>query len=311
MTEWYEQPYKGGPMIAVPGFPRPLYPPDANTKGKQPSVSGPDVEAYKRVVWRLGRWPGPASGFDQAFSNNFSHGKGGNVVDTGVAGMQRQAKIEDSGWIGEPTFNLMRSVRIPEGCPGPGVPGDYAMDAYAQSLLVHAWERFGGKEPAPEPPPEKSLRQQALAKAITQIGTKESPPNSNVTPYTKWYGAEGPWCAMFVTWCFEQSGNSPSFAKGQDYAYVPYIVGDARSNKNGLFVTGDPIPGDLVCYDWEPSGGVFDHVGIFEAWISGRSFTCIEGNTAVGNDSDGGEVMRRSRDAGSSYSVVFCRVKEA
>ena len=306
MAKWYEAPYKGAPMISLPGFPRPLYPPDAAAKGKRPSVNGLDVQAYKRVVWRLGRWPGPASGFDNAFSNNFSHGKGGNVIDTGMAGMQRQAKIDATGWVGEKTFNFMRSVLIPEGCPGPGKPGEYAMDAYAQSLLVQAWDEFGGKEPSPAP--TISLRQKALDKAISQLGIKESPPNSNITPYTKWYGMTGPWCAMFVTWSYEAVGNSPSFVQGKSYAYVPYIVNDARAKRNGLSVTTSPIPGDLVCYDWGRDG-VYDHVGIFEKWLSGSSFNAIEGNTATGNDSDGGEVMRRSRST-TGQATTFVRVAE-
>src|SRR5215471_18684233 len=137
-ADWYTRPYNGGPMIAIPGFPRPLYPPDAEKQGKTPSAKGPDVLAYKRVVWRLGRWPGPASAFDEAYSNAFSHGKpGGNVADSGLAGVQRQAKISpDTGWIGEKTFNLLRSVRVPEGLPN---AGQMAMDAKAQSLLVQAW----------------------------------------------------------------------------------------------------------------------------------------------------------------------------
>ena len=42
---WWEHAYPGGPMV-VPAamFPRPLYPPDAAAKGKQPSVDGPDCE---------------------------------------------------------------------------------------------------------------------------------------------------------------------------------------------------------------------------------------------------------------------------
>jgi len=307
MTDWYEQPYRGAPMIPVPGFPRPMYPPDAAAKDKQPSQNGPDAEAYKRVVWRLGRWKGPASNFDRAYSNGFSHGKGGNVVDTGIAGMQRQAKIDDTGWIGKSTFNFMRSVLIPEGFDGPGEAGDYAMDAYAQSLLVDAWEMFGGKEPEPEP--KGSLRQAALDKGITQLGVKESPPNSNQCKFTDWYGiGPGPWCAMYASWAYEKAGGSPSFAAGASYAYVPYIVSDARAKRNGLSVTGDPIPGDLVCFDWT-GDGTFDHVGMFEKWTGGRTFDCIEGNTAVGNDSDGGEVMRRSRDA-NAQSTVFVRVSE-
>jgi len=295
-------------MIPLPGFPRALYPPDA-APGKTPSVKGKDVQAYKRVAWRLGRWPGPASGFDNSFSNAFSHGKSGNAGESGMAGVQRQAKITpDSGWVGQNTFNLMRSVLIPAGIPkSPGVPGDYAMDAYAQSLLVDAWEEFKGKEPAPSP--TTSLRSKALAKASSQLGVKESPPNSNITPYTKWYGMTGPWCAMFATWCYETSGDSPSFKQGVNYAYVPYIVNDARAKRNGLSVTSSPVSGDLVCYDWGYDG-TFDHVGLFDMWIpNSSSFYAVEGNTSTSNQSDGGEVMRRQRST-SGQSTVFVRVAE-
>jgi hypothetical protein len=66
-------------------------------------------------VWRAGRWQGPASSFDRAFSNAFSHGRGGNVGESGVAGVQRQQGIEASGWVGEQTFNTLRSIRVPTG----------------------------------------------------------------------------------------------------------------------------------------------------------------------------------------------------
>jgi hypothetical protein len=111
---------------------------------------------------------------------------------------------------------------------------------------------------------------------------------------------------MFASWCYETSGGSPSFQAGVSYAYVPYIVGDARAGRNGLGVAS-PIPGDLVCYDWQ-GDGVFDHVGLFEKWMSGSTFSAIEGNTSDSSDSDGGSVMRRTRSA--TGSVVFVRVKE-
>jgi hypothetical protein len=114
---------------------------------------------------------------------------------------------------------------------------------------------------------------------------------------------------MFCTWCFETSGNSPAFVKGSRYAYVPYVVGDARDARNGLKTTDDPIPGDLVCYDWERNGE-YDHIGIFEKWVMGASdFQAIEGNTSTSNNSNGGEVMRRSRNA-SQQGTVFVRVAE-
>jgi len=302
MTEWYEIPYKGGPMVAVRGFPRPLYPPDA--KGYTPSVDGPDVEAYKRTVSRAGRWKWQA--FDQAFSNGFSHGKSANVIDSGIEGIQRQQNLEPpTGFVGEKTFNTLRSIRCPKGPH----EGEMAMDARSVELINAAWDQFKGKEPTPEP--AQTSAQSRLKKAIAEIGIKESPPNSNQVKYTSWYGMVGPWCAMFCTWS-DQMGGAPtkSFVKGNKYAYVPYIVQDARMGINGLSITSSPKPGDLVCFDWSRDGE-YDHIGIFEKWTmpNGVEFQTIEGNTSSSNNSNGGEVMRRTRNK-NSQGTVFVHVKE-
>ena len=111
---------------------RSLYPPDAAGKGKTPSSDGDDVLAIKRAVWRSGHWPGPASNFDTAFSNHFSHGKSGNVSENGLAGLQRQNNMDATGWMGEPTYNLIRSARIPQGLPHAGEP---LLDQTAIDLL--------------------------------------------------------------------------------------------------------------------------------------------------------------------------------
>lgn len=303
MPAWWEQPYPGQPMVVLPGFPRPVYPPDAAEYGKQPSVDGPDVEAYKRTASRAGRWPWQP--FDEQYSNGFAHGKaGGNVGDSGIAGIQRQQHLDATGWIGEKTFNTLRSIVIPAGLPHAGEP---AMDATAADLLEEAWEIFEGAEP---PPADDTHRQRALDKAHTQLGYTESPAGSNLNKYGSWYGQDGqPWCAMFVTWCYEQVGDSPSFVRGSRYAYCPYVVADARAGRYGLRTTDDPIPGDLVVYDW---GGdtIYDHIGIFDQWTAGTSqFYAIEGNTSVDNNSNGGEVMRRNRSR-SGQGTVFVRVAE-
>jgi CHAP domain len=299
--EWWEKGYPGGPMVAVKGFPRPLYPPDA--VGYPDSVDGSDVEAYKRTISRAGRWKWQA--FDQAFSNSFSHGKsGGNVGESGVAGVQRQQGIQATGNIGKDTFNLLRSIKIPEGLPN---AGQMAMDARSVELINAAFGRFGGKEPAPGGGGNSA--QQRLKKAQSQLGVKESPANSNKCKYTSWYGMVGPWCAMFVTWC-DLNSPAPSgntFKKGSRYAYVPYVLADARLGYYGLSVTSSPKPGDLVLYDWSWDGE-YDHIGIFESGSS-SSWQAIEGNTSLNNNSNGGEVMRRSRSK-SDASVVFVRVKE-
>lgn len=304
MTDWdYKSAYPGGPMVKVAGFPRPLYPPDSLKYGKIPSSNGPDVEAYKRTVSRAGRWPW--QDFDEVFNNAFSHGKaGGNVGESGIQGVQRQQSIDATGWVGQNTFNVLRSIRVPQGLPHAGEP---AMDATAVNLIKRAWDMFGGKEPPPQE--TDTLRVMALDLAIKELGTKESPANSNHTKYGSWYGVDyQPWCAIFVTWCEEQAGDSPSFLKGSRYAYVPYVVGDAREGNNGLKTTDEPIPGDLVCYDWGWNGE-YDHIGIFEYWKSNEVFSAIEGNTSFSDNSNGGEVMRRDRNK-SGQGTVFVRVQE-
>jgi len=289
-------------MVAVKGFPRPLYPPDA-APGHTPSIDGPDVEAYKRTVSRLGRWPWQA--FDQAFNNAFSHGASGNVGESGVEGFQRQMNITASGYIGKESFNTLRSCRVPEEFAH---GGEMAMDARAVELINAAWDMFGGKEPAP--PSKVTSAEARLKKAQAEIGNSESPANSNMQEYGAWYGMNGvPWCAIFCTWC-DQIGGTPtnSFARGTRYSYVPYVVNDARMGYNGLSITSDPKPGDLVCYDWD-FNGEFDHIGIFEKWEGSPNFNAVEGNTSTSDNSNGGQVMRRFRNK-NSQNTVFVRVKE-
>jgi CHAP domain len=302
MAEWYEKGYPGGPMVAVKGFPRPLYPPDAAPKYKS-SIDGSDIEAYKRTISRAGRWVWQA--FDQVFSNGFSHGKGPNVTDTGVAGVQRQQGIQPTGYIGKETFNLLRSIMIPEGLPN---AGQYAMDARSVELINAAFDRFKGEEPDDRP---TSAAQARLNKAKTQLGKKESPIRSNMQEYGAWYNMNGvPWCAIFCTWC-DQLGGKPtkSFARYTRYAYVPYIVNDARLGRNGLSLTSSPKPGDLVCYDWARDGE-YDHVGMVLVPPNSQGvFEAIEGNTAITNDSNGGQVMQRTRNR-NNQRTVFIRVAE-
>lgn len=304
MSEWWERAYPGGPMQG-PAWPRPLYPPDAKP-GHTPSADGPDVLALKRALWRGGRWQGPASAFDDTMSNAVSHGKtGGNVGESGVEGFQRQQSIQPTGWVGvdaNSTANAIRSARIPEGLPNAGQP---LLDATAVDLIERAVQQYKNAS-------GKKVRERALERAQGQIGVKESPFGSNECKYTDWYGMVGPWCAMFTTWCYELGAqdlgkDSPAFVRGMYYAYVPYTVDDARNKRRGLSTTTSPIPGDLVAYDWSRDG-VFDHIGVFE---DGTSFSwhAVEGNTSTSNNSNGGEVMRRTRSA-SDANTVFIRVSE-
>lgn len=298
---WWQEPYRGGGPAKVLGFPRKLYPPSAVRHGKTPSSKGPDVVAYKRTVSRLARWD-PWQEFDDVYSDAFALGDPSSRVErSGVAGVQRQQDIDDTGWIGPSTFSALRYALVPEHRPH---GGEQAMDAVAIDLINEAWTMFQGSEPAPE---GDTLRELALERAIEELGYTEYPPGTNESVYGNWYGMAGPWCAMFVTWCYELEGDSPAFVKGSRYAYCPYIVDDAQERRHGLSVTQDPLPGDLVLYDWD--GGDYDHVGLFERWVDLTHFDAIEGNTSTGSNSNGGEVMRRRRST-SGQRTLFVRVEE-
>ena len=74
------------------------------------------------------------------------------------------------------------------------------------------------------------------------------------------------------------------------------------------YKVGGYQPGDVVIYDF-PGGALTDHCGIVETATS--SFvTAIEGNTAVGNDSNGGEVMRRTRSVKQVVGAVRPQFEE-
>jgi hypothetical protein len=302
VTEWWEAPYKGGPM-AIPAayYPRPLYPPDA--QGKTPSGDGPDALAYKRTLSRLGRWaPWEPSKWDDSYSNNFAHGRGPNVGDSGIAGFQRQMNISpDTGWIGKTTFNALASARVPQGPHA----GEMGMDANAANLIMEAFSIYGGKAEPPSAAPTETTRQRALDAACSWLGYVES--GNNDTVFGAWYGMNfQPWCSMFICYVHEvQAGGSPSWVRGQNYSYVPYVVNHAKAKQNGLSTTTQPIPGDLCCFDWQHDG-VPDHIGLWESGTP-SSFNCIEGNTSPSDNSNGGQVMRRQR---SGSGVTFVRVAE-
>lgn len=155
----------------------------------------------------------------------------------------------------------------------------------------------------------KNLGEQALVVAETYIGTKENPPNTNRVKFSNWYGIIGPWCAMFVTYCFNEVG-AKHFKPGVRWAYCPFMVNDARAQRYGLnVVPKDKVrKGDIVLFDWK-GDGVADHVGIVKNPPDTRgNFTSIEGNTSLNNDSNGGEVMERVRNTKSV--ICFVRVWE-
>ena len=143
--------------------------------------------------------------------------------------------------------------------------------------------------------------QQLLDIARAELGTKESPAGSNNVMYnTAYYGrevydglwdTEFPWCVVFLWWCFRQAGAAELFYGGSKTASCRQLL----SYHKRQAVT-DYQPGDIIFYNFHGKATA-EHVGICES-AGGSSIVTIEGNTGVGNDANGGAVMRRTRPLG-------------
>lgn len=146
--------------------------------------------------------------------------------------------------------------------------------------------------------------------AFKEVGTVESPANSNKTKYGKWFGFDGvAWCAMFVSWCYAQSGRP--LPKG--LGYKNGMAGCQTAVK--YFEKSDEIVpkenarvGDIMFFDWNGDGR-YDHTGIFNGWKDKAKWIAwtIEGNTSLTNQSNGGQVMSRERKC--SAGVIFVHPK--
>lgn len=133
-----------------------------------------------------------------------------------------------------------------------------------------------------------------------ELGVKESPPNSNRVKYCTEYGVVTAWCVIFVWWLFRKCGLSALLYDGKKVASCSVLLGWAKAKKQ--WVTKGYHPGDLLIYDWNGDGKP-EHIGICVSVSSGK-VTAIEGNTSTSNNSDGGEVMLRTRSISSVLGAV-------
>ena len=107
--------------------------------------------------------------------------------------------------------------------------------------------------------------------ALTQVG------NVGGEPYWSWWGLSerAEWCAMFVSWCADQTGllDSGAIPKFENCNWGANWFKDNAGWADG---SAEPSPGDIIFFDWEPDGYP-DHVGIVEKCEGGLVYT-IEGN---------------------------------
>jgi hypothetical protein len=136
-----------------------------------------------------------------------------------------------------------------------------------------------------------------INKARSYIGYKEEPPGSNKCIFNRdYYGWDAPyyWCCTFVWDIFRMCGASSLFFNGQKTASCTAVLNWGR--QYGLIVKNtEGRTGDLILFDWDGSGDA-DHIGFIEEKNPDGTYTTIEGNTQIsGNQSNGDEVMRRTR----------------
>lgn len=137
--------------------------------------------------------------------------------------------------------------------------------------------------------------------AYKELGTTESPKNSNKTKYGKWFGWDGvAWCGIFVSYCYHKAGN-PLTGVGFSKGFAGCQTAVAYYKKNNKIVS-IPKEGDIVFFDWN-NDGRYDHTGIFISHLSGNEFQSIEGNTSLTNQSNGGNVMLRTRNYNTAIFV--------
>lgn len=222
-----------------------------------PHMGGPDVARIQEKLTRLGYAPGPVDGVY------------GPATAASVRAFQRDRGLESDGVVGPETRAALRAAAGPR---------------------------------APQPPKRRGSRpgQRALAEALTHVGKTERPMNSNRTEFGVWFGVDAvPWCNTFVSYCFAV-GAGYTICKGfrgagvypKGCTYVPTT--EAWLRATGMWQgRTTPLPGDISVFNWD--GGLSDHIGIVEQYLGGGKFSSIEGNTSFGNDSNGGQVMRRLR----------------
>lgn len=121
--------------------------------------------------------------------------------------------------------------------------------------------------------------------ARNKVGLASVPLGSDHNEITAWYGVDGPWCAMFVSWVLAHAGFSSDGGQtlsvpgvtqttAHGWSYVPYMLNNFRDAGRAV---SDPQPGLIVIYDWD-GDGVPDHTGLVDAVNADGTIYAVEGN---------------------------------
>lgn len=128
-------------------------------------------------------------------------------------------------------------------------------------------------------------QQEVIRVAMAQVGLTEGARNAN--PFGLWYGEKAgenwnnqPYCGMFVSWCFAESGHPLPEMQAPGYSgFASASIGRTYCHANGLIVPV-PAPCDLAFFDWNGDKKI-DHVGIVVAYNPDQTFMSVEGNVGT------------------------------
>jgi hypothetical protein len=221
---------------------------------------------------------------------------------------ENPGKKDGKGVYGAETADAVKLRKYWIGYPAEKLTGEHAGDQFCSYM-------FGTREPSPAMAAMRrrrlrrrergtSPKLKALKIALAQKGIKESPRDSNKVKFSAWYGLVGPWCVMYQSWVGAQAKETWA-KKGARFASVEAVEAAAARHDFGMSFTRNPEPGDLVTYDFPDAPGPFNHIGRFVKWtVKGKTFQAVEGNTSTSSNSNGGQVMLRSRDVSLVHRFI-------
>jgi hypothetical protein len=139
---------------------------------------------------------------------------------------------------------------------------------------------------------------QVLQIAQRELGVKEKG-DSNIVKYGEWYGHDfngQSWCAMFVSYCLSDAGLQTYIETEKGFHYTPNGAKWFKEQKRWF---KDPLPGDIVFFDWQNETdsipGAANHVAFFVAKTKKGQIITIDGNNPPDDKSNGGEVRYQIR----------------
>lgn len=139
--------------------------------------------------------------------------------------------------------------------------------------------------------------------AKSEIDYEET--GNNNTKYGKWFGLNNqPWCAIFVSWCYNRAALSELVSAQTKKGFASCDAGFKWFTKrNKIIPVGQAQAGDIAFFQFDKDAEP-DHVGIVAKNDGKKYIWTYEGNTSSGDkgsQANGDGVYLRKRP----YSLVM------